>query len=657
MAKKNVQQKVLVDGTQPDEIRVAFVKGNELLDFDFENISHKPIKGNIYLGKIVRVEPSLQAAFVDFGRNKHGFLAFTEIHPDYFRIPLADRSQAEASSPKDENLLESSPQPDLGEEGGVEEPQHPGSASDIDTDEQPTSVDPTLTEEVEVLNEPSENSEALQDSPLEDKSSVDDIELKKKYALYRQYKLQEVIHSKQVVLIQVIKEERGNKGAALTTFISLAGRYSVLMPNSLHSGGISRKITEGDDRKRLKELVEDLSIPAGMSLIIRTAGLDRSKAEIRHDYEYLMNLWSQVREATLKAIAPQLIYEEATLIFRTLRDVCSNKVTEIMIAGENAFKEAHQFMTTLMPSHVKKLVAYHDEKVPLFQKHQIEQQIDQIYSPQVKLKSGGYLVINITEALIAIDVNSGRATRERHIDTTALKTNIEAAEEVARQIRIRDLSGLIVIDFIDMNEVSHNVAVENKLKEALSKDRARIQVGRISRFGLLEMSRQRLRTSLIESSSVKCPHCVGTGMIRSKESLCASLVRALRGLSLKHSSENPVYVKFSSDFCAYLLQEKALELSKIEEQFGKFFVLKIDLALRTSGFRIENQEGGILVDQASGPKEASEEKPEKVVPHSSGPGHPSPRRTKEAREDKAPRPRDRSPEPVSPTESHGETRP
>lgn len=598
----NATQRMLIDATQADEIRVALTNGSELLDFDFETLSKKPIKGNIYLGKIVRVEPSLQAAFIEYGRNKHGFLAFTEIHPDYFRIPVADREEVPLS-PNDE------------------------AREDSETTE---SVVSDVTEITETAND-NEFSSVSEESPVEGSSSSDssgdvesketaddkasededDAEAKKKYALYRQYKLQEVIKSKQVVLVQVVKGERGNKGAALTTFISLAGRYCVLMPNSLHPGGISRKITEANDRKRLKKLIDDLNVPEGMSLIVRTAGLDRSKVEIRRDYEYLIQLWAQVRENTLQATAPALVYEEPNLISRAIRDLYVPEIEEILIEGPHAIKEAKDFMKVLIPNHVKKIKLYEDDAIPLFQKYQIEHQIEQIYSSQVKLRSGGYIVISITEALVAIDVNSGRATRERHIDTTALKTNLEAAEEIARQIRIRDLSGLLVIDFIDMNEVRHNIAVEKRLKESLAKDRARIQVGRISQFGLLEMSRQRLRSSIIEASSVRCPYCVGAGMVRSNESLSLQLLRVLEELSQTHKIESSVFVKLSPDLALYLLETKRPELSKLEARHGRFFVLKHDDSLQALGFRLETVEGAVIADSTGHKDDGSDDKPER----------------------------------------------
>ena len=557
-------QRMLIDATRADETRVAIVQDQQLIDFDFESLSKKSVKSNIYLGKIVRIEPSLQAAFVEYGSGRHGFLAFTEIHPDYFRIPIADR----------EDLVQS-----------VEEELDKEEASDL-SDEETTETSQEQENAVEAEN------------PQEPESPAED-DARKKYLLYRNYKIQEVIKSKQVVLVQVVKEERGNKGAALTTFISLAGRYSVLMPNALHTGGISRKITETEDRKRLKLLISDLGVPEGMSLIVRTAGLNKTKNEIKKDYSYLIDLWTKIRERTLSASAPSLIHAEPDLIKRILRDVYTPDIQEVLVEGAEAYKEAKAFMKELIPSHAKRVKLYKEEKTALFKAYQVDAQIEQIFSPKVNLKSGGYLIINATEALVAIDVNSGRSTRERHIDSTALKTNLEAAEEVAKQIRIRDLSGLVVIDFIDMNEVRHNIAVEKKLKESLSMDRARIQVGRISQFGLLEMSRQRLRSSILEASSSRCPYCVGSGLMRSKESLSTQLIRVLEELSPAYSAENPLTVFLDSNFAFYMLSERRQALDELQSAKGSFFHFRQDTTLHLVGFKIEDATGKFLGD-ASG---------------------------------------------------------
>ncbi len=567
-------RRMLIDASQNDEVRMALVRDSELLDFDFENISQKPTKGNIYLGKIIRVEPSLQAAFVEYGGNRHGFLPFTEIHPDYFQIPVADR----AAAPQEEESVESEEKEDQ-----------------------------DLIPEEEIL---SEGSSAEEDETI----AEEDEELRRKFSLYRNYKIQEVIKSRQIVLVQVLKEERGNKGAALSTFVSLAGRYSVLMPNALNAGGVSRKITDVENRKRLRQLMKDLGVPEGMSLIVRTAGLDRNKEEIKRDYSYLLELWQQIRERTMSAIAPHLIYEEPNLLKRVIRDIYGSDVDEILVEGSDAWKEARDFMEVLMPSQVDKVKLYESPDVSLFQKYNIQSQIDEIYMPTVHLRSGGYLVINTTEALVAIDVNSGKATRERHIETTALKTNLEAAEEIARQLRIRDLGGLIVIDFIDMSQYRHNAAVEKRLRESLSLDRARIQVGRISQFGLLEMSRQRLRPSIMESSSVKCPYCTGVGMVRSKESLTLQLFRTLEELSGTPIKDKPLVVKLSAEMSVHLLAVKKQELSDLEARKGVFFRLQQDDSLKALGFRIEDAAGNFIVDSIGKKPEPCDKGPKENRP-------------------------------------------
>lgn len=517
---------MLIDAAHREETRVAVLNDGQLFDFDYESASKKPIKGNIYLAKVIRIEPSLQAAFVEYGGNRHGFLAFTEIHPDYFRIPVAMRPEEETPVPGDE-------------------------------EEAPVPVDETFHKE----------------NP------------------YRSYKIQEVLKNRQILLIQVVKEERGNKGAALTTFISLAGRYCVLMPNALNSGGVSRRITDAEDRKRLKEIIEDLEMPEGMSLIVRTAGYDGKKSEIKKDYQYLSKLWSEIREKTLQANAPSLVHEEGDLVRRSIRDLYGNDVEEIWVEGEEAYKNAKQFIKDLVPSHAKKVNLYKDASLPLFYKYKIEQQIDQMHETKVKLHSGGYLVINQTEALVAIDVNSGKSTRERHIDSTALKTNLEAAVEAARQIRLRDLAGLVVIDFIDMSEPKHNHAVERKLKEALAEDRARLQVGRISQFGLLEMSRQRLRPSITESTSIPCVYCQGKGLMRSKESIALQLLRTLEETLIQNPQHNLLNVYVPASIAFYLLSEKRAHLSDIEKTFKTAIKIFQDEQLGGTLFRLENADG------------------------------------------------------------------
>ncbi len=484
-------RRMLIDASHPEETRVVVVDGTRLEEFDFETATRKPLKGNIYLAKVIRIEPSLQAAFVEYGGNRHGFLAFSEIHPDYYQIPVADR----------EALLREEAEEDDG----------PVAARDPDSDEEDAVTD-------------------------DDDDVMEEEVARRRRRLMRKYKIQEVIRRRQIMLVQVVKEERGNKGAALTTYLSLAGRYGVLMPNTARGGGISRKITTATDRKRLKTVVQGLEVPQGMGLIVRTAGAKRTKAEIKRDYEYLLRLWENIRETTLHSIAPALIYEEEDLVKRAIRDLYDKDIEGVWVEGEAGFKEARDFMRMLMPSQAKKIQLYR-EPTPLFVKHKVEDHLSQIYSPVVPLRSGGYLVINQTEALVAVDVNSGRATRERNIEATALKTNMEAAEEAARQLRLRDLAGLIVIDFIDMDEAKNNRAVEKKLKDSLKDDRARVQMGKISPFGLMEISRQRRRTGVLEGTTHVCEHCAGTGRVRSVESSALAALRALEVEALKGGGE------------------------------------------------------------------------------------------------------------------------
>jgi ribonuclease E len=564
-------KELLIDAAHAEETRVAIVEDKQLLDFDIENNSKKTLKGNIYLGKIVRVEPSLQAAFVDYGGNRHGFLAFTEIHPDYFRIPVSDREKL--NQPIDENVKKLSDSlVDNSEENENED------SSEVDAIEIPE-VDVDPEEDIE------DNSNSNLDKELGEETNP-----------YKLYKIQEVIKSRQIVLIQVVKEERGNKGAALTTFISLAGRYCVLMPNAQHSGGISRRITDSSDRKRLKSIINDLGLSEGNSLIVRTAGLDRSKTEIKRDYGYLTKLWEEICAETVKSNAPSLIYEEADLIRRTIRDVYSKEIDTIYVEGNEGYKSAKKYIKDMVPSHAKKVQPYKDDNCPLFFKYQIEQQIEQMYSPTVKLKSGGYIVINQTEALVAIDVNSGRATRERHIETTAFNTNLEAAEEVARQIRLRDYAGLIVIDFIDMNDPKNNQAVEKKLRDSLAMDRARVQAGRISQFGLLEMSRQRLRPSIMESSTVKCINCGGSGVVRSVESIGLQMLRVIEEICLSKKCGRQINIYMPSNVAFYLLSNKRHELSALETRFQLKLQLKEDNRLINTGFKIESESGNFIAD-------------------------------------------------------------
>ncbi len=587
-----MSKRMLIDATHNDEMRVAVVENDVLVDFDFENLSKKPLKGNVYLAKIVRIEPSLQAAFVDYGGNRHGFLAFTEIHPDYFRIPVADRPKTEEQVvEKEEPVL------NLGE-STIEEGFDPESTQQM-------LEDATAGRDQEQDHEEDDHSDDHGDEPPAEESQGKAAQ--ERSNPYKAYRIQEVIQSRQVVLVQVVKEERGNKGAAMTTYVSLAGRYCVLMPNATHGGGVSRRITDMGDRRRLKELMQDLDLPQGMSLIVRTAGLDRSKTEIKRDYTYLIKLWSMIREETLKANAPSLIYEEANLLRRAIRDLYVREVEEVIVDGEEGYKEVKAFMKDMVPSHSKKVQRYKHDDYPLFYKYKIERQIEKMYAMDVQLKSGGYIVINSTEALVAIDVNSGKATRERHIDGTAFNTNLEAAEEIARQVRLRDLAGLIVIDFIDMADSRHNQQVEKKLKDALAIDRARVQVGRISQFGLLEMSRQRLRPSIVESSTVRCSTCSGVGFVRSAESFALQLVRVLEEICLEDKALRELTVHMPSHIAFYLLSERRHDLSKLEEKYSLSLDLREDDKLCTVGFKIEHK-GRFILDGAGTQGKSEESK-------------------------------------------------
>ena len=607
-------KRMLVDATHPEETRVAVVNGNRLEELDFEIASRRQLKGNIYLAKVTRVEPSLQAAFVEYGGNRHGFLAFSEIHPDYYRIPVADREallaeerrleeQAEARAEaaadgavmaepiRPEQVVEEfSPMPSpYGEDGGDEGADFDDRDGGSDGDD--PAARPDADGETAALEAPPAGGEAAaDDAPAESPDVVggDEVEEvhRRRQRPLRSYKIQEVVKRRQVMLVQVTKEERGNKGAALTTYLSLPGRYCVLMPNTGRGGGISRKITNPADRKRLKEILSDLDIPDGMAVILRTAGLERSKQEIKRDLEYLLRLWDDIREQTLKSSAPCLIYEEANLIKRSIRDLYADDIDEIWVEGEAGHRTAKDFMRMLMPGHAKRVLQYRDETIPLFHRYQVETQIDAIHSPVVQLRSGGYIVINPTEALVSIDVNSGKSTRERNIEETAYKTNLEAAEEVARQLRLRDLAGLIVIDFIDMEEPRNNASVERRLKEAMKTDRARIQLGRISAFGLLELSRQRLRPSLLETNFERCPHCAGTGVIRSVESAALHVLRAIEEEGIrKRSSEITVHVP--TRIALYILNQKRGELTKIEERYRFRVMVQADDALIAPDLRLE----------------------------------------------------------------------
>jgi len=523
---------MLIDATHAEETRVVVMNGNRVEEFDFESLSRKQLRGNIYLAKVTRVEPSLQAAFVEYGGNRHGFLAFNEIHPDYYQIPVADREKLMAELAQQAQKHNDHGN---GHDGDDEDEEH---GHDDDGDDLP------------------------------------DEERRLRQHLIRRYKIQEVIKRRQILLVQVVKEERGNKGAALTTYMSLAGRYCVLMPNTARGGGISRKITNVTDRKRLKSLVQSLDVPHGMGLIVRTAGAKRTKIEIKRDYDYLLRVWETIRETTLKSNAPALIYEEEDLVKRAIRDLFDKDFDTVLVEGEEGYRSARDFMRMIMPAQAKKIQHY-KANAPLFARHGVEDLISKIYSPNVPLKSGGYLVINQTEALVAIDVNSGKSTKERNIEATALKTNMEAAEEAARQMRLRDLAGLVVIDFIDMDEAKNNRAVEKKLKDALAEDRARIQMGKISGFGLMEISRQRRRTGVLEGTTVVCPHCEGMGRVRSVDSAALSAMRTI-DMEAMSNGAGAITVKLPMAVALYILNEKQPHLARLRSEWGLKVNIEID---------------------------------------------------------------------------------
>lgn len=594
-----MDNKMLFDATHPEETRVVVVRGNRVEEFDFEAENKKQLKGNIYLAKVTRVEPSLQAAFVDYGGNRHGFLAFSEIHPDYYQIPVADRQallEEEAAAHKaDYGDDEFSEKPKRrarrrkptskaanASEGGRVQSDIVEASDDLslaaeNADDREETADEVVeigadAADVSVLDNRADSDE---DDETDEEDSVESVgsedameEVPERHARPRgkQYKIQEVIKRRQIILVQVVKEERGNKGAALTTYLSLAGRYSVLMPNTDRGGGISRKITNQTDRKRLRTIANDLDVPEGMGVILRTAGAARTKTEIRRDFEYLMRLWENVRDLTLKSSAPMLVYEEGSLLKRSIRDLYNKDIDQILVAGEQGYREAKDFMRMLMPSHAKNVQPY-KEPQPIFARFGVETQLDAMFSPHVTLKSGGYLVINQTEALVSIDVNSGRSTRENSIEDTALSTNLETAEEVARQLRLRDLAGLIVIDFIDMDDKRNIRAVERRLKECLRNDRARIQVGRISHFGLLEMSRQRIRAGVLESTMEPCKHCQGTGAVRAPASVALYVLRAIEDY-LNKGSKYDIIVRTKSAVALYILNFKRTHLIELEGRYG-----------------------------------------------------------------------------------------
>jgi ribonuclease E len=645
---------MLIDARHPEETRVAVLQGNRIEEFDFESAEHKQIKGNIYLAKVTRVEPSLQAAFVDFGGNRHGFLAFSEIHPDYYQIPKADRDallaeEAEAAeeeerlraeeedegiSPGDEYDAEEESGESLAEdfaENGVEEVDtsdkddvatFEGGASDDNSGDEDGSDDDADN------GDDDQNGEENADGSDQDRGrgrrgrrrqgskggdnganskggrsrakQVDEVRAKR-MALRRRYKIQDVIQRRQVLLVQVVKEERGNKGAALTTYLSLAGRYTVLMPNSSSGGGISRKISSTSDRKRLKDMVSDLKLPKSMGLIVRTAGMSRTKPEIKRDFDYLARVWDEIRENTLASVAPALIHSDSDLIKRAIRDIYNKEIEEVVVEGEDGYKSAKAFMKMLMPSHARRVKAYSDP-VPLFQRYGAEDQLRAMYDPMVQLKSGGYLIINPTEALVSIDINSGRSTKEHGIEATALHTNLEAAKEIARQLRLRDMAGLVVIDFIDMEYPSNVRKVEKAMKDALKNDRARIQVGRISSFGLMEMSRQRLRTGVLEATTRPCPHCDGTGLVRTASSAGLSALRLIEDEAARGKG-TLIRLAASTEAAIYLLNEKRADLVEIEQRYG------VNVAVVPEG----EEEGAKMAVSSSGPRPAFAPKFEPIV--------------------------------------------
>ena len=621
-----MSKRMLVDGAHPEEIRVVVTSGNRLDEYDIETTFKKQVKGNIYLAKVTRVEPSLQAAFVDFGGNRHGFLAFSEIHPDYYQIPMEDRQalideqeelerqaraarehledidgdigedgedadDVDASSDEEETDAEDAEaSAEDAEEDADDDTDVSAEASGDDTVAGSDDGDEASAEETPETDTGDDPDPVAADPDVEEALEAAESSSPRRTRGMRRYKIQEVIKRRQILLVQVVKEERGNKGAALTTYISLAGRYCVLMPNSSRGGGISRKITGSKERRKLRDTLNSLDMPDGMGVIIRTAGLERNKAEIKRDFEYLIRAWDEVRETTLESSAPSMVYEEGDIIKRAIRDVYSKDIEEIQVEGAETYQTAKRFMRLMMPSHAKRVQQYRDDTIPLYQRFQIEQQLDAMHNPEVQLKSGGYIVINPTEALVAIDVNSGKSTRERNIEETAVKTNIEAAEEVARQLRLRDLAGLIVIDFIDMEDSRNVRKVERRLKDAMKTDRARLQIGRISNFGLLELSRQRLRPSLLETSSQVCPHCRGTGNILSTESMAMRVLRAIEeeGIRMRTSE---ITVRVPTEVALYILNQKRSTLVNLESRYGFQVILEGDDSVVPPDIDIERVKG------------------------------------------------------------------
>ncbi|MDT2048980.1 MAG: ribonuclease E/G [Planktomarina sp.] len=631
-------KKMLIDATHAEETRVVVVDGNKVEEFDFESQNRRQLAGNIYLAKVTRVEPSLQAAFVDYGGNRHGFLAFSEIHPDYYQIPIADREALKAeekaygeflaaetereeqkprqnrrrsvksatnaivdpietrdisltdeiktvgSESSGERVIAGPDVLDNVSETSITNENDEANHSDKEVDDPDTSAVENETQDIEIKEEVDEATENYGIESVAQEDDSDDLRPVRK-PRPRRYKIQEVVKVRQVMLIQVVKEERGNKGAALTTYLSLAGRYCVLMPNTARGGGISRKITNAVDRKKLKEIATTIEVPDGAGLIVRTAGAKRTKLEIKRDYEYLQRMWEQIRELTLKSTAPTAIYEEGDLIKRSIRDLYNRDIDEILVEGAAGFKNAKDTMKMIMPSHAKNVKNYTDA-MPLFARFQVEAFMDGMFNPTVQLKSGGYLVIGITEALVAVDVNSGRATKEASIEQTALNTNLEAAEEVARQLRLRDLAGLIVIDFIDMEERRNNAAVERRIKDKLKTDRARIQIGKISGFGLMEMSRQRLRPGMLEASTQPCAHCHGTGLIRSEDSLGLTILRELEEEGVRRRSKE-VLIKAPVSISNFLMNQKREHIAQIEQRHGMAVRIETDPTLISPNYILE----------------------------------------------------------------------
>ena len=551
-------KRMLIDAAHPEETRVVIVDGTRVEELDFESRNKRQLRGNVYLAKVTRVEPSLQAAFIDYGGNRHGFLAFPEIHPDYYQLPYEDKLALQQQEEEELAAMAEAEEDDEDADDDVEEDENLDPDDEDATDENDAEV---ADEQVKVASK------------------------RRKRINRRRYKIQEVIKRGQILLVQAVKEERGNKGAAMTTYLSLAGRYCVLMPNTPRGGGISRKIPNGSDRKRLKKVMDGLDVPQGMGVIVRTAGAKKTKAEITRDYSYLSRLWDDIRDTTMNSRAPALIHEEGNLVKRSIRDLYNKDIEEVLVQGDEAYKTAKGFIKMLMPSHAK-FVKKYEEAIPLFLRFNVEQQIENSLDATVQLKSGGYLVIHPTEALVSVDVNSGRSTKERNVERTALKTNLEAAEELARQMRLRDLAGLIVVDFIDMDENKNNRAVERKMKEVLAKDRARIQMGRISQFGLMEMSRQRRRRSLLEGSTTVCPHCDGVGRKRTVESAALTAVRALEEFAIRGKAKK-IRLKCPPDVALYLLNEKRDLLQKVDDDADVFTVVEHDETLIRPNFTIE----------------------------------------------------------------------